>query len=212
MTTYTGLSSFSSRSLGFSLKEYSAPAIEPITVTEAKAYLRVVVADDDALIGAQITAARQKVEADTRLSLITRTMDQTIDRFPCGAEPLHIFAAPLLTVTSVTSYASDDTSSTFASSNYFLDLSRIPGRICLKQSCTWPTGLRSRVAGVVRFTAGYGPAATDCPSALLVAMRLLIGHWYKTHGADNGPLADDFQRVYDALINPFVVHYVGDEA
>ena len=50
------------------------PAVaEPVTVEDVKAHLRVTHAADDALIAAQITAAREHVEAFTGLALVAAT-------------------------------------------------------------------------------------------------------------------------------------------
>ncbi len=48
------------------------PAVEPVTLAEAKAYLRVEHGDDDDVIAALIAAARSHVEAQTRRVLITQ--------------------------------------------------------------------------------------------------------------------------------------------
>lgn len=50
------------------------PAVaEPVTVADVKAHLRVTHAADDALIAAQITSAREHVEAFTGLALVVAT-------------------------------------------------------------------------------------------------------------------------------------------
>ena len=48
------------------------PAIEPITLSEAKQHLRMEVSDDDALITLLIAAGRQYAEQLTRTSFITQ--------------------------------------------------------------------------------------------------------------------------------------------
>jgi len=44
------------------LKVVSPPAVEPVTLDEAKAHLRVTIADDDGYIALLIPAARERVE------------------------------------------------------------------------------------------------------------------------------------------------------
>jgi uncharacterized phiE125 gp8 family phage protein len=51
-----------------------APAIEPLSLDEAKTFLRVETGDDDALITALIAAARLHVESQTHLALITQSL------------------------------------------------------------------------------------------------------------------------------------------
>src|SRR5579864_4819105 len=58
------------------------PAAEPILLADAKNFCRQIIADDDALITDLIIAAREKVEADTGLSLINKGFRQSLDSFP----------------------------------------------------------------------------------------------------------------------------------
>lgn len=193
--------------LGASMAVATPPTFEPFEVAEAKLWSNVFHQDDDAEIGRLITMARRKVENDTRLFLPSQTINQSMDRVPCGGDPIPIFAAPLASVVSITAYAEDDTSSVFAASNYFVDTTRVPGRICLKQGCSWPTGLRRRVALVIQVT--VGSAAASIPAEFKLAMRLLIENWY---GNRDGSLSEDVERGYRALIGPSVLHFIGEEA
>ena len=58
------------------------PAEEPVSLTEAKLHLRVDFAEDDALITALITAARQAAETITGRQLVTARWKMTLDSFP----------------------------------------------------------------------------------------------------------------------------------
>jgi uncharacterized phiE125 gp8 family phage protein len=50
-----------------------APAIEPLSLNEAKAFIRVEHEDDDDVIASLIIAARVHVEAQTQRALISQT-------------------------------------------------------------------------------------------------------------------------------------------
>ena len=65
----------------------TAPASEPVSLAEAKAHLRIEAADDDSLIGALITAARQSAEAHMRRALMSQTWRLSLDRFPAAPQP-----------------------------------------------------------------------------------------------------------------------------
>ena len=57
-------------------------AIEPITLAEAKAHLRVTFTEDDNDIAMRLIAAREKCESHTNRSFLTTTWQQTLDGFP----------------------------------------------------------------------------------------------------------------------------------
>src|SRR3569832_1505142 len=59
-----------------------SPALEPLTLDEAKAYLRVEHSDEDETIAALLTAARLQVEAQTRRALITQGWRLALDAWP----------------------------------------------------------------------------------------------------------------------------------
>lgn len=66
--------------MGLSL--ITPPAVEPVSLDDAKAFLRVLIDDDDELISCMITAARQYCEQYTQTQFITATWKQTFDIFP----------------------------------------------------------------------------------------------------------------------------------
>ena len=56
-----------------SIKLIMPPAIEPVTLDEAKTWLKLDTSDDDATVIRLIASARQMVEQYTRRALITQT-------------------------------------------------------------------------------------------------------------------------------------------
>jgi uncharacterized phiE125 gp8 family phage protein len=71
-----------------------APAVEPISLAEAKAFLRVEHDDDDDVIAALIAGARLYVEGQTRRALITQSWRLVRDAWPqCGR--IEVRPAPL---------------------------------------------------------------------------------------------------------------------
>ena len=78
-------------------------------------------------------------------------------------------------------YNNDNTASTFASSNYYVDTTSDQGRVVLKNGSSWPTAseLRNANAYEVQFRAGYGNAASDVPKPLVQAIKMLALHLYE---------------------------------
>lgn len=64
------------------IKETITGLTEPITLTEAKNYLKVDFTTDDTLIGLLITSVREQAEKYTGLSLIAKTLELFNDEIP----------------------------------------------------------------------------------------------------------------------------------
>ncbi len=156
----------------------SGPAVEPVTLTEAKAYLRVDLSDEDTLIASLITAARIHVEVSLGRSLITQSWSLFLDQWP-EARVLTLPIAPLQSVTDVRTYAEDDTAIIWDASNYFVDASSDPGRVVRQNTASWPPPGRPANGVEVAFVAGYGNGASDVPEPIRQALLLLIAHWYE---------------------------------
>ena len=157
----------------------TAPTSEPVSLSEAKAHLRVDGATDDGYIDALITVAREWVEAPgLNRSLITQTWYLVLDAWPIG-NTITFPRPPLVSVTSVTYIDDAGVTRTLAASNYIVDTKSEPGRLVLTSAASWPTeSLRAAAAITVEFVAGYG-AAAPVPTSIKQAMLLLIGHWYE---------------------------------
>ncbi|MGF7007408.1 head-tail connector protein [Aminobacter sp. BE322] len=83
----------------------SAPAVEPVTLLEAKAHLRIAHVSEDALIGGLIRAAREDVERTTGLALIDQAWRLVLDGWPPG-DAVTIARYPVRLILSVTTFAS----------------------------------------------------------------------------------------------------------
>lgn len=85
------------RASGFSL--VTKPANEPISLAEAKKFLRVDHTDEDTLIEALIKAARQQIEELTRQVLIEQTWQAQFSSFPAAG--VELVKPPLIGVDAV---------------------------------------------------------------------------------------------------------------
>ena len=101
-------------------------ASEPITLTEAKNFLRVDGSDDDALITALISAAREMCEQYTRRILVTTTIDEYFDGFPnyknaVSKDIIYLSRGPVQSITSLKYVDEIGSEETVASSYYVSD-------------------------------------------------------------------------------------------
>jgi uncharacterized phiE125 gp8 family phage protein len=156
----------------------TAAAVEPITLADAKAFLRVAHSDDDAVISALIAAARSQVEAQTRRALITQTWRLVRDCWP-GDGRIAVTPAPLRSVTAARVYDAAGTAHAVDPAVFVADraaalLAFVPGTL------TAPGRLAAGIE--IDVEVGYGDAGTNVPEALRQALFLLVAHWYENRG------------------------------
>jgi uncharacterized phiE125 gp8 family phage protein len=183
-------------------KLVTPPTIEPITLAQAKAFLRVDVSDDDAQIVVFLAAARAVVEQETGRALQTQTWDHFFDALPALRRPLELPWAPLQSVTSIKSTDTAGVQTTLDAANYLVDPSSEPGRIGLADAGNWPSDIRLFQPLVVRSVHGYvGTALTvTLTSAAGVATATASGgHGY--HSGDVVTHAGATQTPYNGTVD-----------
>jgi len=154
------------------------PSVEPVTLAEAKALLRVETSDEDALLSTLIAAARMTVEVNTGRALITRTLQLTRDRWPC-APHLVLPHPPVQAVQAVELVDADDGVTEWPLDNYLVETSGPAPRLVLRPGVSWPAVVRPAGGIRITFTAGYGDTAAAVPPPLGHAVLLLVAHWYE---------------------------------
>ena len=184
------------------LKIVTAPAAEPVSLTEAKLHLRVDHATEDDLITSLITLAREEIERMTDVMLITQTWDWSMDAF--FTDEIKVPLWPLASVSSIKYLDEDSNESTIAAANYAVDAASRPGRIAWKSSYSFPAVELYPVNAVtVRMVVGFGTAGTNVPKRFIQALKLLIGHFYENREAvysSVGGNVIDLPRGVDALL------------
>jgi len=164
------------------LKMYSAPAVEPVTTSEAKLNLRIDHSTEDTLISSLITLARDEVERMCNVALINQTWDWFLDDF--FEDVVDVPFYPLSSVTSIKYKAAAGTESTITNTNYVVDTASRPGRIAWISTYSFPVvELYPLNPITIRFVAGFGSAAANVPMRYIQAIKLLVGHYYENREA-----------------------------
>ena len=157
------------------------PVAEPVSLSEAKAHLRITHSDDDTYIASLITTARRMMESRLSLALMPQAWALFADCWPDDG----IFNLPLHPVTSIESiavFSDDDTASTIDPSHFYLDTASRPARLVLRHGRFF--GPPGRKANGIRisFEAGFA----EVPAELKQALLITIADWFAKRGDDDG--------------------------
>lgn len=196
------------------LATVTPPASDPISLAEAKAHCRITSTDEDGLLVGYILAARQYVENDAHLRIITQTIDYTIDDdWPCYLSRGHYRQriefpiGPVQSVTSISYVDGSGVTQTLSTSDYVV---RNAGTAVQSGAAfiepahgvTWPSVRAQSAAITVRFVAGWD--LSSVPNPLMQAMRMLIGHQYEIREAVNiGGNVTPVDFAIDAFLGPY---------
>lgn len=190
------------------LQRTSAPAVTPVSLTEAKAHLRVDGSDEDTLISSLIDAAVAHLDATGVLgrAMVTQSWAQWVNQAP-GWVTLKV--GPFQSLTSVQYYDTDNALQTATLSDYE---TRLDGDFVIvkpKTGYTWPAAYTRQDAIKITYVAGYGDAATDVPQSIRQAILLLIGHWHEHRTAAAEATITEVPMAVDALIGVERVGWYG---
>jgi len=165
----------------------SGPSVEPITLAEAKAHLRIDGSAEDTLVASLIVTSRLHVEAAAGLALITQSWSWYLDAWPA----CHAVRLPLRPVKSIAAVRLYDEAAAIIldPATYLLDEASAPPRLVRRGALPWPRPGRIANGIEIAFIAGYGDAAADVPAPIRQAILILVAHWYE----HRSPLEDGVQ-------------------
>lgn len=155
----------------------SGPAVEPVSLSEAKAHLRLETAADDALVTSLIITSRLHVEAALGLALTAQDWTLVLDVWPATGV-VTIPMRPVMAVTAVRVRATDGSPSVVSPSSYFIDGAGVPPRV-VPTSGALPNPGRAAAGIEIDITAGFGTTAASVPEPIRHALKLLVAHWYE---------------------------------
>lgn len=181
-----------------------APTVEPVSLAEARAHLRLDNTDDDGILAGYILAARRFAEGYIRGAIVTQTWDYTINerwplmRLECGYYrhrielPLH----PVQSVTSISYVDDNGVTQSLSGSMYTAHLLGSVPYIDQAYNQSWPSVRAVSDAITVRFVAGYLPEKV--PDEIRAAILLHVESLY-----DRCEDKDRCEECRNSLLDPY---------
>ena len=162
--------------MGFRTEVIEGPAVDPITLDEAKRHARIPLDldDDDASILLYVKAATRYVERRSGRKLVSQRLRTTFDEWPRHAGPIVLPWAAVLSIEAV-SCVDDDGEPVDLDVGEWEGKPGTPGVIRRPRAIrceAWPRG-----PAVVEYTAGYGDAAA-VPEDAKLAVAILAASWF----------------------------------
>lgn len=177
-----------------SLQLLTPPASEPVSLSDAKAHLKIDGTDEDALLTTLITAARARTEWHTGRALVTQSWCLRLDAWPAD-DVVEIPLPPLQSVSSIAAITADGIRGVLDPGLYRIDTASEPARVIF---ATRPPHLRRHDCLEIAFSAGYGDAAS-VPSAIRQAILEIIAALYVYRGDEAVPIG----RSGQVLLAPY---------
>lgn len=183
----------------------TAPASYGVTAANMVDFLGLASGQDTDLLEAFIEAAYDAIRQYLRRSIVTETLELRMDGFPGyddarelalgpgvhevsipwltnrGGRAIDLPFGPVASITSIKTYARDNSESTFSADDYRADASRV----YLNESATWPTDLRDRDAVAIRYVSGEASP----PKAIIQAIKQHVAAMYECREGCEMPAA-----------------------
>ena len=180
----------------------SGPALEPVTVADAKAHLRLDGSAEDALIASLILTSRLHIEAALGFGLITQSWTLLLDAWPDNGT-VSFPIKPVLTIVSARVLSTAGVPTVLSASDYLLDGAGLVPRL-LRTGAVWPRPGRIANGIEIAFTAGFGSLAADVPSPIRHALLLLVAHWYEHRDpVEIGVSGSNIPKAVSDLLMPY---------
>jgi len=158
-------------------KVTTAPVNEPWTLAEVKSYLKIDDSNEDSMLNTLIKGARMVAESYLNQGLITQTVTEKLDRL--GDPTIYLSVSPVLAVSSFQYANSENTTATFAATDYVVDTFSKPARLNLGYGKTWPTLYGNINDVTITYTVGYGTESSAVPFQIRQAILLMVADTYE---------------------------------
>lgn len=190
------------------IKRITDPATTPVSLTEAKAHLRVDDTNEDALITSLIDAAVSHFDGLGVLgrAMITQVWAQWFNQAP-GRVRLQM--GPFISLVSIEYYDADNALQNAAINNFETWLDGDFVILKPKEGFEWPNAYQRPDAIKVTYQAGFGGSPSNVPQSIRQAILLTIAHWYEHRMAVDEMKMVELPMAVEALLSNERVTWYG---
>lgn len=177
-----------------------SPETEPVTLEDVKTHLRLDHETEDELLNSLIVTAREYLEQQTQLALMTQTWRLCLDNWPLD-KCIKLYKSPVQSIDQIEQFDASGTGTLISTSEMLLDSNAHPARLYINAQSA-PLQVINGIE--ITFTAGF-QSASEVPDMLKRALLIHIANMYEFRGvvsANMQPAA--VPQGYLALISPWV--------
>lgn len=178
----------------------TAPTDEPITLNDVRSILGITqIADTsrDAVISAQIIAARSWAEHYTRRALMPQTWFNYLNAFSDVMD----LKCSLQSVTSIKYLDSAGVLQTLSPTIYYVDL--VNSQVALANGKSWPSTYVQHNSVIIEFVCGY-LSDDEVPQDIKEAIKFLVAHWENYQTSIEGVRITTVPYAVQQLLNNYV--------
>lgn len=151
----------------------SDPTAEPITVSDAKSYIRIGHGKDDTIISGLIQAERKNLENQANRSFITQTKIYRTDQLKTETKLPY---GPVQSITSVATIDSAGSTSDIDTSDYY----QASDRLVFEEAP--PVEEREVLGFEVKYQTGFSDSAAGVDEDIKTALKDQVAHRYEMRG------------------------------
>lgn len=159
------------------------PTLEPLSLAEAKVWLKVDGPEDDDLVRALIVAARLMVEAEIGQVLMARNWRLIGDQWPMG-ETITVRPGPVLSVVAARVFNAQGQATTITATSFTVLAQEETAAIIPAER---PAPGRAHGGIEIDVRLGYGESVASVPENIRLAIRRLVALWYDNRGERADP-------------------------
>ena len=156
----------------------AGPAQEPVSLAEARAFLRVDDTAEDGLIGTLIGAARLHVEGVTGQALLAQSWRLVLDAWP-DSGTVRLPVTPFRTLSVINVIDEAGVGHPLALAQFLTQ----PDRLVLPATVAGMPAQRQRLGIEIDYVAGFAATPAEVPADLKTALLVLVGYWFEHRDA-----------------------------